>query len=65
MFLTYYTNHPLHDENGVIITDITDHYSIFTVCEDPEPITDRRFRERRYFVIKNIVNFKNRLRSVN
>ena len=38
-----YTNHPLHDENGFIITDSTDHYSIFTVCEDPEPILDRRF----------------------
>ena len=60
-----YTNHPLHDENGVIITDITDHYSIFTVCEDPEPITDTKFRESRDFGIKNIVKFKNRLRSVN
>ena len=47
------------------MTDITDHYSIFTVCEDPEPITDTKFRERRDFDIKNIVKFKNRLRSVN
>ena len=38
-----YTNHPLHEENGVIMTDITDHYSIFTVCEDPEPIIIRKF----------------------
>ena len=29
-----YTNHQLSEENGVIMTDITDHYSIFTVCED-------------------------------
>ena len=60
-----YTNHPLSEENGVIMTDITDHYSIFTVCEDPEPIIDTTFRERRDFDIKNIVKFKNRLRSVN
>ena len=57
-----YTNHPLHDKNKVIITD---HYSIFTVCKDPEPIVDRKFRERRNFEIKNIVKFKNKLRSVN
>ena len=63
--LTNYTNNPLHDENGVIITDSTDHNSIFTVCKDPEPITDKIFRERRDFDIKNIVKFKNRLRSVN
>ena len=60
-----YTNHPLHEENGVIMTDITDHYSIFTVCEDPEPIINRKFRERRDYNIKNIVKFKNRLRNVN
>ena len=60
-----YTNHLLHEENGVIMTDITDHYSIFTVCEAPEPIIDRKFRERRDFDIKNIIKFKNRLRSVN
>ena len=60
-----YTNHPLHEENGVIMTDITDHYSIFTVCEDPEPIINRKFRERRNYNIENIVKFKNRLRSVN
>ena len=35
-----YTNHPLSEENGVIMTD---HYSIFTVCEDPEPIIDTKF----------------------
>ena len=29
-----YTNHPLSEENGVNMTDITDHYLIFTVCED-------------------------------
>ena len=60
-----YTNHQLSEENDVIMTDITDHYSIFTVCEDPEPIIDTKFRERRDFDIKNIVKFKNRLRSVN
>ena len=62
-----YTNHPIHEENGVILIDITDHYSIFTVCEDPEPIINRKFRERRDYIynIKNIVKFKNRLRSVN
>ena len=60
-----YTNPPLHEENGVIMTDITDHYSIFTVCDDPEPIINRKFRERRDYNIKNIVKFKNRLRSVN
>ena len=60
-----YTNHPLHEENGVIMTDITDHYSIFTVCDDPEPIINRKFRERRDYNIKNIVKFKNRLKSVN
>ena len=38
-----YTNYPLHDENRVIITDITDHYSIFTVCEHPEPIIDTNY----------------------
>ena len=42
-----YTNHPLHEENGVIMTDITDHYSIFTVCENFEPIINRKFRERK------------------
>ena len=47
------------------MTDITDHYSIFTVCEDPEPIINRKFRERRDYNIKNIVKFINRLRSVN
>ena len=50
---------------GVIITDITDHYSIFTVCEDSGPIIDRNYRERRDFDIKNIAKFKNRPRSVN
>ena len=59
-----YTNHPLSEENGVIMTD-SDHYSSFTVCEDPEPIIDTKFRERRDFDIKYIVKFKNRLRSVN
>ena len=37
-----YTNHPLSEENGVIMTYITDHYSIFIVCEDPEPIIDKK-----------------------
>ena len=55
-----YTNHPLHEENGDIMTDITD-----TVCEDPEPIINRKFRERRDYNINYIVKFKNRLRSVN
>ena len=59
-----YTNYLLHEEIGVIMTDITDHYSIFTVCEDPEQIVNRNFRERRDYNIKNIVKFKNRLRSV-
>ena len=53
-----YTNHPLHEENGVSMTDITDHYSIFTVCEDPEPIINRKFLERRDYNIKKIVKLK-------
>ena len=36
-----------------------------SLCQDPEPFIDRKFRERRHFDIKNIVNFKNRLSSVN
>ena len=53
-----YKNHPLHDENGVFMTDITYHYTIFTVYEDPEPIIDRKFRERRNFNIKTWSNLK-------
>ena len=34
-----YTDDPLSDNSGVLMTDITDHYSIFTsTSKDPESI---------------------------
>ena len=35
-----YTNCPITESSGVLKTDITDHYSIFTVRDHLEPITD-------------------------
>ena len=47
-----YTNQALHEENGVIMTDITDHYSIFIVCEDPEPIINRNVEKGEITILK-------------
>ena len=59
-----YTNDPLSDNSGVLMTDITDHYSIFTTSKDPEPIVTKKYRERRDFDIKKIVEFKSKLRNI-
>ena len=53
-----HTNLLLHEENEVPMTDITDHYSIFTIGEDPEPGINRKLRKRRYININNIVTLE-------
>ena len=60
-----YTNCPINESSGVIKTDITDHYSIFTVRDHLEPIKDSKHREVRNFSIKNIFRFKKSLKQVN
>ena len=53
-----YTNDPLSGNSGVLMTDITDHYSIFTTSKDPEPIVTKKYRERRDFDVKRLWNSK-------
>ena len=62
-----YTNSPitLTESSGVLKTDITDHYSIFTARDHLEPIKDSKHREVRNFSIKNIFKFKKNLKQVN
>ena len=59
-----YTNDPLSDNNGVLMTDITDHYSIFTTSKAPEPIVTKKYCDRRNFDVKKIVEFKSNLRNI-
>ena len=47
-----YTNCPITESSGVLKTDITDHYSIFTVRDHLEPIKDSKHREVRNLSIK-------------
>ena len=58
-----YTNDPLSDKSGVLMTDITDHYSIFTNSKDPEPIVTKKCRERRNFDVKKIIEWENKFIS--
>ena len=60
-----YTNCPIKESSGVLKTDITDHYSIFTVRDHLEPIKDSKHREVINSSIKNIFKFKKSLKQVN
>ena len=60
-----YTNCPITESSGVLKTDITDHYSIFTVRDHLEPIKDSKHREVRNLSIKNIFKSKKSLKQVN
>ena len=60
-----YTNCSINESSGVIKTDITDHYSSFTVRDHLEPIKDSKHRDLRNFSIKNIFRFKKSLKQVN
>ena len=48
----------------VLMTDITDHYSIFTTSKDPEPIVNKKYCESRDFYVGKIVEFKSKLRNI-
>ena len=60
-----YTNCPIKESSSVLKTEVTDHYSIFSVRDHLEPIKDTKHREVRNFSIKNIFKFKKGLKQVN
>ena len=60
-----YTKCPIKESSGVLKTNITDHYSIFTVRDHLEPIKDSKHREVRNFSIKNTLRFQKSLNQVN
>ena len=60
-----YATDPQIGNNGVFTSDISDHYSIFTVKQDVEPkILDKYFYKRE-ITNRNISKFKNKfLRNI-
>ena len=53
-----YTNDPLSDNSGALMTDITDHYSIFTTSKDPEPIATKNIVKGTILTLKRLWNSK-------
>ena len=49
-----YTTDPQIGNNGVLTSDISDHYSIFTIRQDVEPKILDKNRYKRKFTNKNI-----------
>ena len=60
-----YTNCPITESSGVLKTDITDHYSIFTLRDHLKPIKGSNHREVRNFSINNLFRFKKCLKKIN
>ena len=58
LWYNLYTNDPLSDNSGVLITDITDHYSIFTTSKDPEPIVTKNIVKGAILMLKRLWNSK-------
>ena len=56
-----YTNDPQMGNSGVLKWDTSDHYLIFSIRQNTEPIQKVKFRKRRDFNIKNVSNFKKSL----
>ena len=56
-----YATDPQVGNNGVLTSDISDHYSIFTIRQDVEPKILDKYRYKREFTNKNISKFKKKL----
>ena len=56
-----YATDPQIGNNGVLTSDISDHYSIFTIRQDVEPKILDKHRYKREFTNKNISKFKKKL----
>ena len=56
-----YATDPQIGNNGVLTSDISDHYSIFTIRQDVEPKILDKYCYKREFTNKNISKFKKKL----
>ena len=56
-----YATDPQVGNNGVLTSDISDHYSIFTIRQDVEPKILDKYRYKREFTNKNFSKFKKKL----
>ena len=49
-----YTTDPMSGQNGVLTSDFSDHFSIFTIRQNMEPKIPDKYRYKREFTNKNI-----------
>ena len=49
-----YTTDPMSGQNGVLTSDFSDHFSIFTIRQNKEPKIPDKYRYKREFTNKNI-----------
>ena len=56
-----YATDPQIGNNGVLTSDISDHYSIFTIIQGVEPKILDKHRYKREFTNKNISKFRKKL----
>ena len=60
-----YATDPQIGNNGVLTSDISDYYSIFTIRQDLEPKILDKYRYKTKFTNKNISKFKKKLCKLN
>ena len=59
-----YTTDPMSGQNGVLTSDFSDHFSIFTIRQNMEPKIPDKYRYKRKFANKNISKLNKQFKKI-
>ena len=59
-----YTTDPMSGQNGVLTSDFSDHFSIFTIRQNMEPKIPDKYRYKREFINKNISKLNKQFKKI-
>ena len=59
-----YTTDPMSGQNGVLTSDFSDHFSIFTIRQNMEPKIPDKYRYKREFTNKNISKLNKQFKKI-